>query len=355
MKLIRLLIGCLLVSIFIAPFPVSAHEAYVINSVDWQRGLTAAPVNLLNSLDNSANLTLVLIVSILSLVVLILAVLFDLSKTGQKFDRWWRQFTELARLTLRLLLGLALLIGAWQGSVFGPEILISGLPAASLIQASLYGLALLTILGWMSELTAIILVIIYALVIWTYGAYGFTYLSYLGPILALLIFGAGRFSLDRLTFGRNRTVNSADKVKSSLKLTPLQEDLEGLIIRLTYAIALIYTAVTVKFIHPAISLAVVEQYQLTQFGWLFPTDPNLLVLGAGIVECVIGLALIIGWQIRLVVLVSLFYLILALFFFGEAVWPHLIMFGLSIYLLITNGGQFTFDRFLRQELKQVKA
>lgn len=317
------------------PAIAAAHEVYVLDKEDWRQGLAAAPVNLLAALNDPGNLTLALTIALCAMAALVVAIAITQSRLGQKVDDYLLREADIGRLILRIALAAALFIGAQSSAVLGPEIRIVDLPLPQLISYLLYALSALTLVGWLTEQAAAVLIVIYGLVVYTYGAYALTYLSYFGVFLGLLLFGAGRYSIDR------------HFSKDPAKHTSHTADLEALMIRVAYGLAFIYTAVSVKFLHPAVSLAVVNHYDLTQFHYLFPSDPILVVLGAGIVECVIGLALILGLQVRLIIFFSLFHMTLSLFYFGEAAWPHLVMYGVSAYLIYTNGGRLlSLDRFM---------
>jgi uncharacterized membrane protein YphA (DoxX/SURF4 family) len=317
------------------PMLASAHEVYVLNNESWQHGLAAAPVNLMQSLNDPSNLRLTLVVICGALLGLIGTALFTRSVLGRKIDAFLMSKADFGRFLLRLSLAAALFVGAQDGAMFGPEIVVAHLPLGHAIHYILYGLSVLTLFGWLTELVGITLVVIFALMIVTYGFYGFTYLSYLGEMLTLMLFGAGYYSIDR------------HLAKAKPRHNSHVTDLEALIIRVGYGLSLVYAAINIKFVHAAIPLEVVSQYHLNQFHWLFPPDPLLIVLGAGIVETVIGLFIVLGFQVRWVLVVFLFYLTLSLVFFGESVWPHYILYGISIYLIFTNGGRLlSLDQYI---------
>jgi len=156
-----------------------------------------------------------------------------------------------------------------------------------------------------------------------------TYLNYLGEFAVLLLFGMRRWSIDRYIFGKLK------RFKKFEKYGPV-------IIRICYGIGLIFAAVTVKFLHPSLTLEIINNYNLLQFHWLFPNDALLVVLGAAIAETAIGLLIVIGFETRITILVLLFYLTLSLIYFREAVWPHFILYGISLNLLV-QPETFTFD------------
>jgi hypothetical protein len=159
-----------------------------------------------------------------------------------------------------------------------------------------------------------------------------TYLNYLGEIIVLLLFGLRVWSVDGVLFG-------------PLKRFPRLAPYETTIIRIFYGTALIWAAVTVKLIHPELTVTVVNNWNLTRFHWLFPSDPLLVTLGAGIVEAVIGIFIIFGFEMRMTILISLFYITLSLLYFRELVWPHILLYGISFNLLV-EPESFTLDHLL---------
>jgi hypothetical protein len=167
-----------------------------------------------------------------------------------------------------------------------------------------------------------------------FGLYPLTYFGYVGVLLALALFGGGIVALDNLFFEN----------KSSLL-----ERYGALLIRVCYGFGLVYTAVSVKFLHPGLPMTVVQEYHLTQFHLLFPSDPLLVVFGAALAETTIGILIILGLRLRLTILISLFYLTLSLLFFREMLWPHLILFGISLGLLV-NKNEVSLDTFLKNRL-----
>ena len=174
-----------------------------------------------------------------------------------------------------------------------------------------------------------------------YGPYVFTYLNYLGELVVLLLFGMRVFSVDRMLFGPLRRFAYFEKY-------------ETVIVRVMYGLALIYAGITVKLLHPDLTVTVVNTWHLTKFHWLFPSDPLLVTLGAGIVEMVIGLFIIFGFEMRLTVLISLFYITLSLLYFRELVWPHLLLYGISFNLMV-QPEVFTLDHLLFKRHRKAKS
>ncbi|HSX25180.1 MAG TPA: DoxX family membrane protein, partial [Candidatus Andersenbacteria bacterium] len=111
-----------------------------------------------------------------------------------------------------------------------------------------------------------------------------------------------------------------------------------LILRILFGTALIYASMYAKFLHSDLALDTVNDYHLTQF---FPFTPLFLVLGAFLIETLIGLAFMLGFAIRFFALFFLTFLTMSILFFGESVWPHAILFGVAIVLFFHGYDKFT--------------
>jgi uncharacterized membrane protein YphA (DoxX/SURF4 family) len=236
---------------------------------------------------------------------------------------------------VRITIALALFFSALSNSFLGPELHIGAFPYAYLVRALLFAISGMIAVGFMTELAAFAGVIIFLGSLFVYGPYVLTYLNYLGELIVLSLFGMRMFSIDGYLFG-------------SLKRFVSFERYGTLIVRVLYGLALVYAAITVKLLHPDLTVTVVNSWNLTKFHWLFPSDPLLVTLGAGIVETVIGLFIIFGFELRLTVLISLFYITLSLFYFRELVWTHLLLYGISFNLLL-QPETFTLDHLFFEE------
>lgn len=316
-----------------------AHEAYVLPAnVFWQDISTHEKVNVFDALKNPVNLKTTLIIVGSVLLLLILNTLFRLSKVGKRAHQKIEKLAFLGPHMVRYSLAIAFFISAFGNVFLGPELLGTKFATPHLVQIVLFVISIMVAIGFMTELAALVGIIVYIASFLIFRSYVFTYLNYFGELLVLLLFGLRHFSFDRYLFG-------------PLKRFKDLRQYEIVILRVFYGLALIYAAITVKLLHPALTIEVVKDWNLTQFHWLFPSDPLLIVLGAGIVEALIGLFIIIGFQMRLTVLISLFYITLSLIYFKEAVWPHLLLYGISLSILV-NPEIFTLDNLLFNKRKE---
>jgi uncharacterized membrane protein YphA (DoxX/SURF4 family) len=64
----------------------------------------------------------------------------------------------------------------------------------------------------------------------------------------------------------------------------------------------------------------------------------------GMIELVVGVLLLIGFQVRLVSIITFTILIVTFFFFKEDVYSHVTLFGTLSVLMITGAGPLSLDR-----------
>ncbi len=121
---------------------------------------------------------------------------------------------------------------------------------------------------------------------------------------------------------------------------PKLEKYAFLILRICFGASLIFASFYAKFIHSNLALQTVNDYHLTDY---FHFPPLFLVLGAFCVEALIGLCLALGLEIRFMTLLFTFFLTLSILFFGESVWPHLILFGVNIALFCHGYDKYTLE------------
>lgn len=299
-----------------------AHEAYVLTPEQFNAGLLAPRPNLFTALANAHNLRIAVVVDILVAVLLLGNAYLKTTVFGVRISRFFERGQGVALVLLRLALAGALFASAYTGSFLAPELLLSALPFAVLLRWLLFIISAMLAVGFFTELAALVALVVYLLSATVFGWYVFTYANYLGEMVALALFGSRLFSFDGFLRGK----------LTRARLNPMYETL---IIRVCYGAALIFAAINIKWLHPALTQMVVTQYNLTQFHWLFPTDQLFLVLGAAIAELTIGVCILIGFQVRLINVVVLFYMTLSLFFFHESVWPHLMLIGLSLALIFS--------------------
>lgn len=229
---------------------------------------------------------------------------------------------------LRLSVGIALIGAGIHGYLLSP-VTDSVVTAFSTLQVVL-GFFMLSGFLVMPTAIAILVLYIYAL---TYETYIIGNLEMLGAVLALLLLDNERPGLDDLL--------------GIPHLSPLKrwKSYAPLVLRLTIGIAMLFLALYEKMLNPHWAGLVVEQFGLQH---IIPVSVPLWVFGTGIVELVIGVALIIGFRTRLVSAIAFIVLSLSFFYFGEEVTSHITLFGVLSTLFITQGGPLSTDNFFNK-------
>ncbi len=73
------------------------------------------------------------------------------------------------------------------------------------------------------------------------------------------------------------------------------------------------------------------------------------MLGAAIIELLIGTFFILGIEIRFTALFVLFWLSLSLSYFGEAVWPHIVLIGIPVAFIFYGYDKYSLEgRFFKR-------
>lgn len=320
-------------SFFFSYGVASAHEAYVLPYDDFWAGIRA-PItpHVLDALKDTSNLWVGGLVALGVFALVVADILFRRSTRGQRFYAALEGYSHYGQHFIRIAIAVAFFFAATSDTFLGPELHGALFPHPYVVQLTLFAISFMIAVGLFTELAAVAGIALYIWSFFVYGPYVFTYLNYLGELIVLVLFGMRVASFDRYIFGRLKRFTAWEKYKT-------------VVVRIAYGFSLLWAAVTIKLLHPDILVTVVNTWHLTQFHWLFPSDPLLITLGAGIVESLIGICIIFGLEMRLVVLVSLFYITLSLFYFQELVWPHLLLYGISFNLLV-QPEYFSVDRWL---------
>ena len=326
---------------FLLPVVASAHEGYVLTKLQVAQGMQDFSINVLTALNNPGNFRVGLAVGLVSLIGIILYFLFQISDAGIWFDRLLKKVEPLGNAFLRVAFAGSLIASAYFNAFLGPEISLNTFPAGNLIRIILYVAGFMILLGIFTEIAGIATYLLLGVMTIIYKDYVLTYYNYVGEAVTLIIFGAYTFSLDRLIRGHSFF---AEK----------HREIEIAIIRVTYGISILYPAITIKLLHPAIIIQIANQYNLTQFHWLFPHDPLLISLGTGLAQIAVGICLILGFQTRLNTLVTFVLMTMSVLFFKEAVWPHFILLALALYLWFNDGGEISLDHFLLRKIRPEK-
>jgi hypothetical protein len=226
-----------------------------------------------------------------------------------------RRLKKYAPLSARITLGVCLLACAYYGGLFGPELAFADFTGsyAPLLAGALAIAGLMILADWYAGWAALAALAIFAAAIPHYGIYMITYANYAGEMVAVAILAGVVVGARQYAF---------------------------LMARVGFGVAVMFAAFYAKFWHSDLALDTIRDYHLTNY---FHFDPLFIVLGAFIIETLIGLFFIFGIQVRWTAVFFLFWLFLSLIYFGEAVWPHLVLLGLNITMFLHGYDAYTLE------------
>ncbi len=335
-SLLRFVLLTLVVSASAAvPLFASAHEAYVLHHAVFVREIAEqSPNPFLAIQGNEFRFAFWGVIAFLVVVSIFCISLFH--KYEIMMLPLYRRLRRFAQPIARITLGLCLLACAYYGGLFGPELPLRDMAGDYdwLLRDALYACGTLVVLGLYTRLGALGALAIFGWATLKEGTYILTYTNYLGEILLTLILGGGALSLGG---------KKLPKSKRWQKLIKRFEPYSFLIMRVGFGVAVMYAAFYAKFLHSNLALQTIHDYQLTNY---FHFDPLFIVLGAFILEMILGLFIILGIELRWTAIFFLFWLGLSLLYFGESVWPHLVLLGLNLVVLFHGYDKYTVECFL---------
>lgn len=322
------------------PLIASAHEVYVLDSASIARDIAAISPNPFTAYYGNEWLFFVSgIIAIVVTLTIAAASVFRVFEAA--LDPFLFKIKKYAHVIERLTLGVCFVAFGYYASLYGPELpftdIFGSFTAGMQIVFIVMGVMLFV--GYRVRLVAFLAMFLVLIAFIEDGWYVLTYLNYIGSLLFLVILGAGRWSLD----AKRHDGSLETRIKHALRR---YEHLAFPILRITLGISVMLAAVYAKYVHSALALDVVTTFHLTTY---FPFDPLFVVMGSLIIEFLAGLFLVIGFEIRWTLLFLAFWLTLSLLYFTEAVWPHLVLFGLAVSLFCHGYDQYTLEgRFLKK-------
>ncbi|MCE9643008.1 MAG: DoxX family protein [Candidatus Andersenbacteria bacterium] len=324
----------------------SAHEVYVLQPGRIASDVAVSSPNPFTAITGHAGEFM----EWFGIVVVVLALLAFLSANTplQKlFAKPILYIKKFAPLVARLTLGGSLIFSGYFQDIFGPELTLSAeyhhlaIPMSWLFIV----LGVCIVIGFFTRVAAIISLLLFAGAVLTYHTYMLTYVNYLGEMLIILILGGGMWSLDH----HWSKLQFLQKFFKPMHI--VFEKYGFFILRVLFGISLIYASMYAKFLHSDLALDTVNDYHLTQF---FHFTPLFLVLGAFLVESMIGIAFILGIFVRFFAVFFLVFLTMSIIYFGESVWPHLILFGVNIAIFLHGYDQYTLGAKLFKKKKNLE-
>ncbi|TSC86463.1 MAG: hypothetical protein G01um10148_449 [Parcubacteria group bacterium Gr01-1014_8] len=338
---------CASLAFLLLPVAAAAHEVYVLTPEE----ITAAMAG-----ERSSHVATIaehlgqfmfwgLVTSIVVTTVFFMSISHWLENLSAPF---FRRIKSYAPYVLQVGLGVSLLCTAWYGAFMGPELPFNAIfgSVAWLARVILVLCGASILLGYNARSAAIAALLLFLPVAAKHGTYLLTYTEYIGALLFVAIGGGGyatRMPVRRTQTGEARL---AARLESWMRVL-LQY--RYAILRMSFGFAVMFAAVYAKIVHNSLALAVVDTYDLTSYALFSAFEPNFLVLGAALIEFLAGLLLFLGIEIRHTVVFLAFWLTLSLLFFGEAVWPHIILFAIAGTLFLYGYDAYSLEgRFFKK-------
>lgn len=262
-------------------------------------------------------------------------------------------YADLVPWLLRLSVGLPLVGAGFLGYYFSPAVTepaAFGLPFGGVV-LRLFGVTVgfLLLFGLATRIVAAVALASYLIGL-AFEPELLLAFEFVPGFLAIVLVGAGRPSADhvlaRLAATEGTLYARIDPVYAALAV-PFERAVEPYrslvptIVRVGLGFAFVYLGLVQKLMSPGEALAVVEKYALTT---VVPVDAALWVVGAGLAEIAVGLAILVGAFTRAAAGVA--FLLFTLTLFGlpdDPVLAHVSLFGLVSALLVTGAGPFAVD------------
>lgn len=335
------------VAAFALPFAALAHEVYVLDPATVSLDVGNPSPDLFAVA--MADFPRFLLWTTIAVITVSAVFLISISrKVEEFFHPFLLSIKSYAPLLARLTLGFSLLFSAYNNALFGPELPLSNFPLyhALFLQGALLLAGSLILIGFFTRAGVFLALLLYGWSVFLFGTYMLTYFNYFGEMAVILILGSGAWSFDSY---RGTALQRKTQFQRFLKKF---EPYSFAVLRVCFGTALLYASWYAKFAHSSLALDTVIRYNLTDY---FHFPALFVVLGAFIIEALIGVFFIVGFEIRFTSLFFLFFLGLSLLYFGEAVWPHIILLGINLTLFAHGYDRYSLEGkfFKRKGLEPV--
>jgi len=305
----------------LVPFSSKAHVGYVLSQEQVvEKGGTNFSF-LLSPLAQLENVVL-LILSLLVITILyrVFHRVFLVKKEWKHIEKTAKSYDKLIPWMLRLSLGIAFVGAGVNGVLISPA--LPGFAYISFVQI-LIGFLFLS--GFFLVAAVIAAIFLYVLALGN-DFYILGNIELLAASIALWMLAVTRPGVDDLI-----GIPFYSPFKKLKAYVPL-------VLRLGIGGAMVFLAIYEKFLNPELAAAVVLEYNLTS---AIPVSVELWVLGAGVIELLVGLALLLGFHTRFAAGVAFLVLSLSFFYFREDVASHITLFGVLSVLFTTGGGRLS--------------
>jgi len=259
-------------------------------------------------------------------------------------------YGDLVPWMLRLSVGLPLVGAGFQGYLFAPTLSFDT-GSSPLLRVLFIGLGFCVLFGLATRIASAIGLLTYAWVLLAVDPGVVLAMEYVPVLVALAILGGGRPSADDMLLAVASTpgsyygrIDPVHHLKSFLDAAaaPLRRYVPT-VLRVGMGVTFVYLGLIQKLADPGSALLVVEKYDLTS---VVPVDPGLWVVGAGLTEIAVGLALIAGFFTRGAAALS--FVLFTTTLFGlpdDPVLAHVALFGTASAVFTLGSGPLAFDRW----------
>lgn len=330
------------------PTAAFAHEVYVLTPTEIQHAVVQAPFSEVAVVFNNASefLFWAFVGVFMVLVVFFISISHALEA---RLDPFLTKLRRFAAPVARVTIGLSFIAAAYYQALYGPELPLSATfgAYAGVVTAILAIMGVMLVAGIYTRAVALVALAFWLFTFAVYGIYTFTYTNYLGEILVLLVLGSHHGAAPHASFRAAHRAASGWRQWTrtlALRFAPYS----FLVLRVCFGFSLLYASVYAKIFHNQLALLVAELPlgHAHSLATVFGLEPHFLVLGAAIVEIVIAAFFILGIEIRFTALFLLFWLTLSLIYFGEVVWPHLILIGIPIAFMFYGYDKYSLEGWL---------
>jgi uncharacterized membrane protein YphA (DoxX/SURF4 family) len=264
-----------------------------------------------------------------------------LEEPRRRFIEHTATYHEFLPWIVRLSVGLVLI-----GSGLSRVQILPTEPASGLVPLLLTATGFLLLLGLAVRPAALVALALYVITLVSHPE-AMMMLDVAGALGVAAVLGPGRPSVDdllRAAFPRGPGARAA----TANLVEDRYDDLVPLLVRLGLGGAFVASGIIDKVVIYDQALAAVEKYGLTN---VVPVGPELWVVGAAVVETMLGLAIVLGVLTRFSAVVGFAVLTLALFALpDDPVIAHVALFGLSSALVVLGGGRWSLDRALLEPI-----
>jgi uncharacterized membrane protein YphA (DoxX/SURF4 family) len=328
--------------------PVSAHIDYVTDEPGAALDGVAFLLEVLSNPFNAGVLAVsgVVAVATLGVYLYVRPTITDIVILREKLA----SYADLVPWMLRLSVGLPLIGAGFQGYLFAPTVTFNT-GANPLLRVLFIGLGFCILFGLATRIVSLVGV---ATWVWAFSVDAAVVLAveYVPVFLAIFVLGGGRPSADDMLqevastdgtiYGR---IDPVHHLKSFLdgRTNPYRRYVPTLL-RVGMGAAFVYLGLIQKLAQPGSGLLVVEKYNLTA---VVPVDPGLWVVGAGLTEIAVGLALLAGFFTRGAAAAS--FVLFTTTLFGlpdDPVLAHVALFGMASAVFTLGSGPLAVDRWI---------